>query len=361
MSGRVFDDMIVSHIEFYVDDIMENLNWLVDGLGLEVHSKGGRDSRAGSVGLGSHHIRLVLTQPLTRDHPGSAYVARHGDGVADIALGVADAAAAFAEAVGRGARPVAPPAERDGVVTASIAGFGDVLHTFVQHRHGVDRRTLPGLKPATPPRAGADASLHTVDHFAVCVEAGRLDATVRFYEQVLDFEETFAERIVVGSQAIVTRAVQSRSRAVTLTLIEPDVSQEPGQIDEFLRNHGGAGVQHIAFTTGDILAAVDSIGAGGVEFLATPAAYYTLLRERLEPARHPIGELQRLSVLVDEDHDGMLFQIFTKSRHPRNTLFLEVIERLGAQTFGGGNIRALYEAVQLQQARDAGTTRLLAA
>jgi 4-hydroxymandelate synthase len=175
---------------------------------------------------------------------------------------------------------------------------------------------------------------------------------VEFYERVLDFTMTFGERIVVGSQAIEAKAVQSGSGAVTLTLIEPDVSQDPGQIDEFLKNHGGAGVQHIAFTTDDIVRTVGSIASRGVEFLTAPDTYYTLLEERLEVVGHTTEDLRSLDLLVDEDHEGMLFQIFARSVHPRNTLFLEVIERLGANTFGGGNIKALYEAVELQRSNE---------
>jgi 4-hydroxymandelate synthase len=351
MTARTFDEMAVDHIEFYVADIRTGLQWLSGGLGLSVYAKGGKDARVGSVGVGGNQVRLVLTQPLVDDHPGSAYLERHGDGVADIALRVADASAAFTQAVRRGARPVAAPAERDGVVTATISGFGDVLHTFVERRPGVDERTLPGLRPGLAPADDPDGLL-AVDHFAICLEAGTLADTVRFYEEVLDFELTFTERIVVGSQAIETQAVQSRCRNVTLTLIEPDVSQEPGQIDEFLKTHGGAGVQHIAFTTRDIVRAVDTLGHRGVEFLTTPDTYYSLLTDRLELTRHGIEDLRRLNVLVDEDHDGKLFQIFTRSVHPRNTLFLEVIERLGAQTFGSGNITALYQAVELQRANE---------
>jgi len=154
-----------------------------------------------------------------------------------------------------------------------------------------------------------------------------------------------------------SKVVQSRSGAVTFTLIEPDLSQQPGQIDDFLRNHGGAGVQHIAFAAEDIVKAVGLITSRGVEFLDTPASYYSLLPRRLRLARHTVDELQGLNVLVDEDHDGQLFQIFSRSVHPRNTLFLEVIERLGARTFGSGNIKALYEAVELQRARDEAAQR----
>jgi 4-hydroxymandelate synthase len=356
MVAQTFEDLQVDYIELYVSDIARATEWLVEGYGFAVYAisgPAGETAASRSVGLGTNQIRLVLTQPLARHHRGTAYLAKHGDGVADIALRVPSAAAAFGEAVRRGARPVAPPAGSAGIVTATVLGFGDVAHTFVQRPAGADERALPSLRPVTATPPGPDAGLAEVDHFAVCVEAGLIDSTVEFYQQVLDFKLIFTERIVVGAQAIVTKVVQSRSGAVTLTLIEPDVSRAPGHIDDFLAHHGGAGVQHIAFTADDIVHAVGSIKSRGVEFLATPATYYGLLAERLHVSRHSLGDLQQHNVLVDEDHYGQLFQIFSKSVHPRETLFFEIIERFGARTFGSGNIKALYEAVELQRSKDA--------
>lgn len=352
---RIFEDMSLDHVEFYVNGLAAQTDWFVDSFGFSVYAAtdaSEKEPEVRSVGLGGNRIRLVLTEPLVGDHPGAAYVEKHGDGVADIALRVTDATAAFDEAVRRGARPVSPPAGHGGVVTATIMGFGDVAHTFVQRVGDTDERALPGLRPVEGTASGAGGDLVEVDHFAVCVESGQIDATVDFYRQVLDFELIFTEHIVVGSQAMTIKVVQSGSGAVTLTLIEPDVSQVAGHIDEFLKHHGGAGVQHMAFTAGDIVGAVDSIGSRGVEFLSTPDAYYSLLPERVELGRYSVDELQRLNILVDEDHDGQLYQIFARSVHPRNTFFLELIERMGARSFGSGNISALYQAVELQQSRE---------
>jgi 4-hydroxymandelate synthase len=350
-ASKTFDDMIVDHIEFYVSDVAENARWLVDNFGFGVYATND-GPQVRSVGVGRNRIRFVLSEPLVGDHPGTAYVDRHGDGVADIALGVADASAAYTEAVRRGARPVSPPIHHGDVVTATIMGFGDVTHTFVQRIGTVDVRALPGMRTVAEPAYGADAGLGEVDHLAVCVEAGQIDDTVAFYRDVLDFELIFTEQIVVGAQAMTTKVVQSRSGAVTLTLIEPDVSRVAGHIDEFLKNHGGAGVQHIAFTADNIVNAVDSIAARGVVFLSTPATYYRLLPARVDVHRYPIEELERLNILVDKDHDGQLFQIFAKSVHPRSTFFLELIERLGARSFGSGNIAALYEAVEMARSAE---------
>ncbi|MFK4071666.1 4-hydroxyphenylpyruvate dioxygenase [Streptomyces sp. NPDC029674] len=352
-------DLRVDHVGFAVGDLAEATSFFVNNYGLDVYARA-TDDTVGMAAVGREGIRLLLTDARGSDHPASAYVQRHGDGVSDIALSTADAAAAYAEAVRRGARPVAEPRERDGVVTATIGAFGDVTHTFVQRagagEQGADR-SLPGLTPMAGGEAeagtgaGAGVGLHTIDHFAVCLEAGQLDDTVAYYESALDFEMVFTERIVVGGQAMDSKVVQSRSGAVTLTLIEPDTSREPGQIDKFIKEHGGGGVQHIAFATDDIVRDVSLLGANGLRFLSTPGTYYEQVPERLDLRRHSVEALRELNILVDEDQDGQLLQIFTKSVHPRGTLFFEVIERLGARTFGSGNIKALYSAVELEMER----------
>ncbi|MFD0888103.1 4-hydroxyphenylpyruvate dioxygenase [Streptosporangium algeriense] len=353
----VFEELSVDHVGLSVADLAETTRLFVDRYGFTVYARSETTPETGgarTVALGCQDIRLVLTQAGDADHPAAAYVERHGDGVSDIALRTSDAEAAYTEAVRRGARPVTPPTVRDGVVTASIVGFADVLHTFVQRPPATDPRLLPGMSPVTGREHPAGrAGLGTVDHFAVCLEAGQLDPTVEFYETALDFEMVFTQRIVVGRQAMDSKVVQSRSGAVTLTLIEPDVSRDPGQIDQFVKDHGGAGIQHVAFTTGDIVRAVSTLREDGIEFLSTPGAYYDLVPERLRPARHSIDELRALSILVDQDQDGQLLQIFSKSVHPRGTLFFEVIERDGARTFGSGNINALYTAVEIERNRQA--------
>jgi 4-hydroxymandelate synthase len=351
-AADAFSNMRVDHIEFYVTDIASKADWWVNSYGFAISAATGEQAPARSVALRHHQVHLVLTEAADAQHPGAAYVKKHGDGVANIGLRVDDASLAFSEAVRRGARAVSEPVEVDGVTTAAILGFGDVVHTFVQRDSGTPERALPGLRQITGPAEDSAVPLGEVDHFAICVEAGQLDSTVEFYRDVLDYELTFAERIEVGNQAMTTKVVQDSSRAVTLTLIEPDVSREPGHIDGFLRDHGGAGVQHIAFATKNIVPALDAIAARGVAFLDAPGSYYTMLAERVTPVRYSIDELRQRNILVDEDHDGQLYQIFTASTHPRNTIFFELIERLGARTFGSGNITALYQAVELQRQLD---------
>ncbi|MFF5107361.1 4-hydroxyphenylpyruvate dioxygenase [Streptomyces sp. NPDC000134] len=344
-----FQDMSIDHVTLYVEDLDAKAAELARTYGLEVYATAVAEDGARSAAVGRERIRLVLTEAVADDHPAAVYTRLHGEGVADIALKVPDAAAAFAEAVRRGAQPAAEPAEQDGVITASVMAFGDVRHTFVQRHEGVPGDRLPGFVPAQGHEPGTPTGLLEIDHFAVCLEPGELQPVVEFYERVLGFRNTFTEKIVVGSQAMDSEVVQNPSGMVTLTLIEPDTRREPGQIDFFIKNHGGAGVQHIAFRTEDIVRSVGTMRTQGVDFLTTPATYYRMLGDRLRLVRHSTDRLAALNILADEDHAGQLFQIFTRSVHPRRTLFFEVIERAGAITFGSGNIKALYEAVEAEQ------------
>ncbi|MEV6878484.1 4-hydroxyphenylpyruvate dioxygenase [Amycolatopsis sp. NPDC051128] len=341
--------MTIDYVELYVDDIERNLAWLVDGCGFGVRARSAPAAgTTRSVNVGQGEIDLVLTES-GEDHPAHAYVERHGDGIGDIGIRVPDAAAAFAEAVRRGVRPVMAPVTRGAVTTATIAGFGDVTHTFVQRPDDAVVADVRGLVAVPGGGATPGNGLHRVDHFAIPVEAGRMDETVEYYQRTLDFELILTERIVTGDQGMFIKVIQSKSRAVTFTLVEPDTSLANGQVDRFLKDNDGPGVQHMAFSTKDILATVRRLTDDGIELLTTPAPYYTALANRVRPEKYSVEELRELNILVDEDHDGQLYQIFAKSVHPRNTLFLEIIERAGATSFGSSNIKHLYDSVEAHQ------------
>jgi 4-hydroxymandelate synthase len=337
----------IDHLELFVGDAQQAAYYYRAAFGLEVAGRGGpetglMDQR--SLLMAQGDVRLVLTSGLYAEHNAVTYVQRHGDGVAVVAMRVDDVTEAFAELVSRGAAPVSPPRSfTDGTSTvafADVGGFGDVIHRLVQ-REG--ESFLPGPIEMLD-HASDDPMFHRIDHLAICVPAGQLQATSDFYQEVYGFAETFTEYIEVAGQGMNSIVVQSPSGGVTYTLIEPDTERRPGQIDDFLQWHAGAGVQHIALITDDIVSTVDRLGGRGVRFLTTPDAYYRNLEQRVGPVDAPIAELARLGILVDRDHWGQLLQIFTESTHVRRTLFLEVIERRGARTFGSGNIRALYEA-----------------
>ncbi|MFD3505732.1 4-hydroxyphenylpyruvate dioxygenase [Streptomyces sp. NPDC058676] len=362
------EDLRLDHVELYVEDLDRKVaDWTGEYGFAVIGTAGSPEQGFRSVALRQGRIVLVLTEGTGDEHPASAYVHSHGDGVARIALRTADVAAVFAHALAHGARPIEEPVRHQGpgvVATATVSGFGDVVHSLVQ-RDGEDPLGLPAgfvavgsyAHDAGPASAAGHPGLLEIDHFAVCVNIGELNETITYYQQALGFTEIFEERIVVGSQAMMSKVVQSRSGDITFTVIQPDPQADPGQIDEFLKNHDGSGVQHIAFSSDDAARSVRTLGGRGVEFLSTPSTYYELLGQRVELRRHGLDALRELNILVDEDHGGQLFQIFTRATHARRTLFFEVIERLGAKTFGSSNIKALYEAVELERQRENGRSR----
>jgi 4-hydroxymandelate synthase len=357
----------IDHLEYYVGDARQAAFYLCTAFGFRIIGQGGPETGLAeqrSLLLGHGGIRILLTTGLTAAHPASAYVARHGDGVAVVGMRTDSVADTLAKAVSCGATQIE---ERRtfhrgdaSVVTAVVSGFGDVTHRLVQ-RDDSSLEFLPGaIDMMSPDPDRGDDLLLTIDHLAVCVPAGELASTSRYYQDVFGWQEIFTEYIDLGSQAMDSKVVQSDSREVTFTIIEPDISRRPGQIDDFLRWHGGAGVQHIAFRTDDIVAAIRTFQRRGVAFSVTPGGYYDDLQRRLGHVDMPVAVLRELGVLVDQDHWGQMYQIFTQSMHVRRTLFLELIERHGALTFGSSNIRALYEAKERELRSAASTAAAIA-
>ncbi|MFJ3788897.1 4-hydroxyphenylpyruvate dioxygenase [Kitasatospora sp. NPDC090091] len=332
----------ITHVEFHCADADLAAAGLGADHGFTVEPGVPQPDGLRTVRLRQGSIRLHFHSAADPAHPVARYAARHGDGVAVIGLGCTDPRASLERAERHGAVVL----DRAGGL---VAGFGDLALRFVPQP---DRTTAGAGAGATAGAAAgpAGALLEALDHAAICVPAGELAPAVRFCEAALGLHRIFGEYIEVGEQAMDSSVVQSASGEVTFTLIEPDTARRPGQIDTFLADHDGAGVQHLAFRTDDIAAAVRAGRARGVEFLSTPGAYYDALAERLGGTAIPIGTLRELDVLVDQDHGGQLFQIFARSTHPRRTFFLELIERQGAGTFGTANIKALYEAVERQRA-----------
>ena len=352
------------HVEFYVGDLAEAASTLLGGYGFRL--TGRETCAAAAAGQRSSlfqqgHVKIVLTCATSPDHPAAGYVSRLGDGVPVIAFRTDDVRQAFSAAVAEGATPVSDPvftgASDDGVGIAEVSGFGDVVHRLVQ-RTGRGAGFAPGTIEAAGDEKGADPAdrtdgelLQYLDHVATCLPAGLLDKTVGFYRDAFGFDVIFDERIVVGGQAMISKVVQVKAGRATFTLIEPDLTREPGQIDDFLQAHDGAGVQHLALGTADISKAVRRLSAHGVSFLSAPDGYYRVLEQRLGTLEIPVEVLRESSVLADRDRWGQMFQIFTRSRHKRSTFFFELIERRGARTFGTSNIHALYEALDTEQAK----------
>ncbi|WP_405729587.1 4-hydroxyphenylpyruvate dioxygenase [Streptomyces sp. NBC_01537] len=289
----------------------------------------------------------------------AAHVAAHGDGVIDLAIEVPDARAAYAHATAHGATGLAEPHElkdehgHGHVVLATIATYGQTRHTLVE-RHDYDGPYLPGYVPAAPlvePRA--KRWFQAIDHCVGNVQLGKMNEWVAFYNRVMGFtnmKEFVGDDIATEYSALMSKVVADGTRKVKFPLNEPAIAKKKSQIDEYLEFYGGPGVQHIALATNDIVATVRAMRASGVEFLDTPDSYYDTLGEWVGDTRVPVETLRELRILADRDEDGYLLQIFTKPVQDRPTVFFEMIERHGSMGFGKGNFKALFEAIEREQA-----------
>jgi 4-hydroxyphenylpyruvate dioxygenase len=350
----------IDHLELYVGNAAQAAYVLARAYGFtEVAYAGletGMRERTSHV-LAQGRIRLVLTGTLIGSSDVAAHHRAHGDGVKVIALGVPDVAAAFREATARGATGLLEPYdlydEHGTVRLAEIAAYGDTVHRFVE-RGGYDGPFLPGYVDvphdgdATQPRL-----LAGIDHVVANVELGAMERWVRYYEDVFGMKELIHfsdEAISTEYSALMSKVVTSGDGRVKFPINEPAVSTRRSQIDEYLEYYGGPGVQHIAVSTTDIVATVGELAARGVRFLRTPDSNYAQLPERIGEIDESIDDLQRLGILVDRDDEGYLLQIFTKPLGDRPTIFFEIIERHGARGFGEGNFKALFEAIEREQA-----------
>lgn len=301
----------------------------------ELRALGFRETTPGMLDSGTATIAVRRDADPVHD----AFVANHGSGVGCIWLAGLDRATTLDACAKAGISPIARTHPVTGELRPAVPLLGDVL---VGLEDPSDR--IPHSTDTDPAQ-----DVISVDHFAVCLPRGELATTCALLERALGLQDIFEANIVVGRQAMVSKVMQSHDRSLTLTIIEPG-GGDPGQIDNYLERNRGAGIQHIAVLVRDALDAVDSASARGVHFLSTPDAYYRNLPEGLG-LRHAISDLADRGLLVDTDDHGALYQVFTESRLPRRTLFYEVIERDGARTFGTGNIRALYEAVEQEETK----------
>jgi 4-hydroxyphenylpyruvate dioxygenase len=301
----------------------------------------------------SGSARFVVTGPVRAGTPLGRRVATHGDGVADLAIGVVDVPAAYAYATSHGATGLVDPhetADEHGVVIqAAIATYGDVRHTMVD-RSRYAGPYLPGY--VSRPYLQRKRLFQAVDHCVGNVEEGRMEDWVGFYRDSLGFstmKEFVGDDIATRYSALMSKVVADGHRKVKFPLNEPARGARKSQIEEFLDFYGGPGVQHVALATNDIATAVREMSAAGVEFLATPETYYDDLGGWVSDTRVPVSTLRDLGILVDRDEDGYLLQIFTKPVQDRPTMFFELIERHGSMGFGKGNFKALFEAIEREQ------------
>lgn len=349
------------YIEFYVGNARQAAHFYATAMGFEI--TGYRGPETGVRGKVSYllqqgKIRFVLTASLTPDGEIAEHVRLHGDGVRDLALWVDDARSAFEETTARGATPVLEPTETSDehgtVVRAAIRTYGDTIHSFVE-RTAYDGLFLPGFEAFDNDHfTSASVGLKYVDHCVGNVELGDMNRFVQFYADVMGFKNLISfddEDISTEYTALMSKVMSSGNERIKFPINEPAEGKKKSQIEEYLDFYQGAGVQHIAMATDDILATVAELRRRGVTFLTVPTTYYDELQERVGAIDEPVDELAKLGILVDRDPDGYLLQIFTKPVQDRPTVFYEIIQRKGARSFGKGNFKALFEAIEREQAR----------
>jgi 4-hydroxyphenylpyruvate dioxygenase len=345
----------IDHVEFFVGNARQAAFHYRQAFGFRAVAYAGLETgvrdRASHV-LRQGRITLVFTGALRSDSPIAAHQRRHGDAVKVIALSVPDAEHAYRHALAQGATGVEAPHElsdADGTVRlSSIATYGETVHTFVE-RAGYGGAFLPGyaaVEDATP-----DAGLLTIDHVVGNVE--QVEEWVDYYRRVFGMRElrSFSDKDVSTEySALMSKVVADGKGRVKFPLNEPAAARRRSQIDEFLEYHEGPGAQHVAVATRDIVATVEHLAARGVEFLRTPDAYYDEVQARVGEIEESVDDLRRLGILVDRDDEGYLLQVFTRPVGDRPTVFFEVIERHGARGFGDGNYKALFGAIEREQA-----------
>jgi 4-hydroxyphenylpyruvate dioxygenase len=349
------------HIEFYVGNAKQAAHYYATTFGFTPVAYAGLETGVrdrASYMLEQGKIRFVFTSGLTADSPIAQHCLAHGDGAKVVALEVPDASAAYNVATERGAKgaiePVVTDDEFGRVTQSAIYTYGETLHTFVE-RQDYAGAFLPGYRAieSDTPRGTRKAGLAAIDHVVGNVELGKMNDWVKFYEDVLGFKQIIHfddEAITTEYSALMSKVMEGGDGKIKFPINEPAVGRKKSQIQEYLDYYGSPGVQHVALITGDIIETVRQLKAQGVEFIRGVDSYYEELEGRVGRIDEPVDELAKLGILVDRDDDGYLLQIFTRNVQDRPTVFFEVIQRKGARGFGEGNFKALFEAIEREQA-----------
>jgi 4-hydroxyphenylpyruvate dioxygenase len=346
-------------VEFYVGNAKQASHYYRTAFGFQLVGYRGPETgtrdRATYL-LQQNKVRLLLTSPLSPEHPAAAHVAQHGDGVCDIALWVDDAREAFNVAVERGAKPVQKPTvlrdDAGEVVIAGIHTYGDTIHSLVERRN-YKGLFLPGFQAVSPRYSPSPVGLQYVDHCVGNVELGAMNTWVNFYQDVMGFRNLISfddKDISTEYSSLMSKVVSSGNDRIKFPINEPAQGRKKSQIDEYLDFYRGPGVQHLAIATDNIIETVTALRDRGVDFLQVPKAYYDSVLARVGQIDEDLAPLKELGILVDRDDEGYLLQIFSKPVQDRPTLFFEIIQRKGAKSFGKGNFKALFEAIEREQA-----------
>jgi 4-hydroxyphenylpyruvate dioxygenase len=348
------------HVEFYVGNARQAAHYYRSAFGMTLAAYRGPETGTrdrASYLLEQGKIRFVLTTPLEADGFIADHIRKHGDGVRDIALWVDDAESAYRETTIRGARGIREPEtirDQHGEIRVSaIATYGDTIHSFIERRnyHGA---FMPGfVEVPGPDRIARPVGLKHIDHMVGNVGWGEMNNFVSFYANVLGFSlyQHFDDKdISTEYSALMSKVMANGNGRVKFPINEPAEGRRKSQIEEYLEFYKGPGVQHIAMATDNIIETVSKLQHQGVDFLQVPHTYYQDLTQRTGPIDEPIDQLEKLGILVDRDDEGYMLQIFTKPVEDRPTLFYEIIQRKGSRSFGKGNFKALFEAIEREQA-----------
>ena len=347
------------YVEFYVGNAKQAAHYYQTAFGFQLTGYRGPETGVRdrvSYLLSQNKIRLVLTSALGPDGPIAEHVNRHGDGVRDIALWVDDARDAYRKAMERGARSVQEPTvlrdDTGEVVIASIGIYGDTIHSIVERR-SYKGLFLPGFAARKPHYQPRETGLQYVDHCVGNVELGQMNQWVGFYEKVMGFKNLISfddEDISTEYSSLMSKVMSNGNERIKFPINEPAKGKKKSQIEEYLDFYRGPGVQHLALATDDIVHTVTALHDRGLEFLSVPTTYYEELQGRVGRIDEPVDVLASLGILVDRDPDGYLLQIFSKPVQDRPTLFNEIIQRKGARSFGKGNFKPVFEAIEREQA-----------
>ena len=346
------------HVEMYVGNAKQAAYFYRAAFGMSLVAYSGPETgnpdRVSYV-VEQGKVRFVLTTALRSEHAIAAHTHRHGDGVKTIALRVDNARQAWQRATLRGAVSVSEPEtlrdENGDVTLASIHAYGETVHTFVERRN-YSGAFLPGYRAISSDLVARPVGLLHIDHMVGNVGWNQMDEWVGFYERVMGFRlyQHFDDKdISTEYSALMSKVMANGNGYVKFPINEPAEGRKKSQVEEFLEFYDGPGVQHIALATEDILHTVKQMQAQGVEFLRVPHSYYSELAQRVGAIDEPIGELEELGILVDRDDEGYMLQIFTRPVEDRPTMFFEIIQRKGSRSFGKGNFRALFEAIEREQ------------
>jgi 4-hydroxyphenylpyruvate dioxygenase len=346
------------HVEIYVGNAKQAAHFYKTAFGFQSVAYAGLETGVHdktSYVLEQGKIRLVLTTPLNADSSINEHLVKHGDGVKNVALWVDDATKSFEETTKRGAEVAFEPytiSDANGEVTLSgIKTYGETVHIFVE-RSKYDGPFMPGYKKWESTYNPSSAGLKYIDHMVGNVDWGEMNKWVEFYAKVMGFAQlvSFDDKdISTEYTALMSKVMTNGNGRIKFPINEPAEGKKKSQIEEYIDFYNGAGVQHIAVATDNILETIDRLNDNGVEFLYVPDSYYDDLLERVGDIEEDIEELRKRGILVDRDDEGYLLQLFTKPVSDRPTLFFEIIQRKGAQSFGKGNFKALFEAIEREQ------------